>query len=154
MALKYTPVQKDTPKNEWHLGVKWMSGDADHYDVVTYEFDSEEKFLKTKAFFEKIFNWSKEEHNLFCDVLSRDSKESVLATLKNYPNDLAICTKLLDELLGKHASFSDMLSENGIDPARDVTCSGNIAWPRRIDFMAYYDANGVKMDIEDDAHSA
>jgi hypothetical protein len=65
MALKYSPYPvKDAkiPKNKWFLGISWMSGDADHYEKVSYKFNSEEEFLKAIAVFEKVMEWSPGEH--------------------------------------------------------------------------------------------
>lgn len=152
MALKYIPIVETKTKERWGFTVEWMSGDADHYEPISYKFDTEEKFLEQLKFFRRIEAWYSKYHNLFCDVLNQDSKERVMKRLSRHYKDeeLIALSKILDNLFLSHASFSDMLEANNVSPERDVTYSGNIAWPQTPKKLVYFDKNGNKHMVEED----
>ena len=79
-TLKYSPypVAAKAPTNKWFLGISWMSGDADHYEVVHYKFGSEAEFIDAIEIFKKAMLWSPGDHtNKIQDILYEGLKIEV-----------------------------------------------------------------------------
>lgn len=79
--LRYSPYpvnKTKIPTNTWFLGISWMSGDADHYEVVHYKFKSEDEFIHAIEVFKTAMKWSPGEYsNKIRNILYEELKIEV-----------------------------------------------------------------------------
>jgi hypothetical protein len=149
MNITYTPSVELKIENKWQLIVSWMSGDGDAYIDEVYWADSKEEFTKIYSLFEKIFNFKKKHHNLFCD-LRRESVTEInrqneqFYELTRREKEIAV----IREFMGDYEFLGELFEDVGIEASDDVTSEGTIASPESISSMNYWDCNGVKYDIK------
>lgn len=156
-------IGKPILTNVYKLTLNWMSGDADHDEETTTQFDTVEDFGKAYAAVKAWLDMRKKYHNFCCDLTSHKSVKDMMrySAFKEMAPIIQQATNLgmIREkeyyswqdngmVTGMCADLGEYFYEVGIETEQDVTCNDHIAALDRIVSMTYINADGIEHSVE------